>query len=178
MNIGFDLDKVFINNPPFIPSTIIEKLYRKKANGVLLYRIPSRPEQVIRILSHYHFFRPPISHNIAFLNTLNDKNHKYFIISSRFGFLKKRTHSVIKRYGLEKYFDHMLFNFENQQPHLFKNEVIKNHAINRYVDDDLHLLKFLAKENPKTKFFWLNDKEKGKMSNNLYAITTLGDILK
>ena len=30
MNIGFDLDKVFIDTPPFIPKTVIEKLYKKK----------------------------------------------------------------------------------------------------------------------------------------------------
>lgn len=177
MNIGFDLDKIFINNPPFIPSTIIEKLYRKKANGVLLYRMPSKPEQIVRILSHHRIFRPPMSHNISLLSTLTDKNHKYYIISSRFGFLKKRTYSVIKKYGLEKFFHTMHFNFDNKQPHLFKNELIKTLRIDRYVDDDLPLLKFLAKENPKTRFFWYN-KKKEELGKNLQTITHLSEILK
>lgn len=179
MNIGFDLDKIFINNPPFIPSTIIEKLYRKKANGILLYRMPSRPEQLLRLFTHYPLFRPLIKKNIEFVKLLSAQNsHKYYLISSRFKFLQKRTEKLTKKLNFEKVFHGIHFNFTNKQPHLFKNEVIKNLKIDRYVDDDLPLLKFLAKENPKIRFFWFNNKKKEELGKNLHAITHLSEILK
>ena len=60
MNIGFDLDNVLIGTPPLIPQSIIERLYRIKTNGELMYRIPSKFEQIIRVASHHSTLRPAI----------------------------------------------------------------------------------------------------------------------
>lgn len=179
MNIGFDLDKIFINYPPFIPDKLIDRLYKQRSDGVLLYRIPSKPEQILRIISHHPIFRPPLSGNIRFAKNLANKkinNNKYYLISSRFGFLKTRTKIILQKYNLDKIFDGMYFNFSNKQPHFFKNETIKKLKIQLYVDDDLPLVKFLARENQKTKFFWLNKKTKGPLEKNLIAITHLSQM--
>ncbi len=179
MNIGFDLDKIFIDYPPFIPSRIVNRLYKQKSNGVLLYRIPSKVEQLLRLLTHYPIFRPSIKKNINFVKTLTKKNtHKHYLISSRFSFLKKRTKTIIGKYHIDKYFNEMYFNFRNIQPHLFKNEVIRKLNLDLYVDDDLPLLKFLAKRNTKTLFFWLNTKKAGQISKNLFAINHLSQMFK
>lgn len=179
MNIGFDFDKIFVDYPPLVPAILIDRIYKKKSNGILLYRIPSRPEQIIRRISHHHRLRPMIKENLIVLQTISDQNnHKLYLISSRFGFLKKPTNKIVRKHELEKFFHGLHFNFNDKQPHVFKDELIKQLAIERYVDDDLPLLKFLAKENPKTLFFWLNNKKKEKISRNLFAITHLGDVLK
>jgi hypothetical protein len=48
-----------------------------------------------------------------------------------------------------------------------------------YVDDDFHLLKYVAKQNKKTKFFWLNEKKNNALlTRNIIAIKHLPDILK
>lgn len=174
MNFGFDLDKIFIDYPPFVPGKIIDRLYKNKSNGTLSYRIPSKPEQLFRRTTHYPIFRPPIMQNIQFLKTLpKNKKNKYYLISSRFLFLKTRTEEIIKKYSFEKIFDGMHFNFDNKQPHLFKDEVIKNMSIHKYIDDDLPLLQFLRKNNPQTVFFWLNKKNEKKLEENLFAITNI-----
>lgn len=179
MNLGFDFDKIFVDYPPFIPGKIIDKLYIKETKGTLAYRIPSKPEQFFRRLTHYPIFRPLIKKNIEFVRLLSAGNtHKYYLISGRFGFLQKRTEMLTKKLNFEKVFHGIHFNFKNKQPHLFKNEVIKNLKIDRYVDDDLPLLMFLAKENPKIRFFWFNNKKKGELEKNLHAITHLSEILK
>lgn len=177
MNLGFDLDKIFIDYPPFVPQRIIDRLYKQKADGVLWYRIPSKPEQLFRLLTHYPLFRPPILENIKFMKKLSrDKNHKYYLISSRFSFLRSITETLLKKYGLSSLFNEMFFNYENKQPHLFKEEVVKKLNIHRYVDDDLPLLQFIAKRIPKTKFFWLNSKRKEAFEKNLISITHLSQI--
>ena len=178
MNLGFDFDKIFIDYPPFIPGKLIDYLYKKKGEKALSYRIPSKPEQAIRIFSHYSFFRPPITENVKFIKDLSKtKSNKYYLISSRFNFLKKRTNAIVNKYGLGKIFDQMFFNFENQQPHIFKNGVIKKMKIDRYVDDDLPLLRFIAEDNKNVKFFWLNKNIKKQLSKNILAITNLSEII-
>ncbi len=145
---------------------------------MLFYRIPPKPEQLLRKLSHLHYFRPAIQKNIDTVKKLQKKNNKYFLISSRYKFLEKLTQTIMKRYGLHTVFDGMFFNFENKQPHIFKNAVIKKLKLDRYVDDDLHLLTYIAKRNSHITFFWLNKKINHQLAKNLFAITNISDIMK
>lgn len=176
MNIGFDLDKIFIDYPPFVPDWLIDKLYKKGANGELSYRMPSKAEQILRLVSHYSIFRPPIKENIEIIKKLYRNNNKHYLISSRFNFLKNKTEVLIKKHQLDKFFDGLFFNFKNEQPHLFKNNVIKKLKIGLYVDDDLQLLQYLSAKNSKVKFFWLNNNETRKLENNLFAIRKLSEM--
>ena len=179
MKIGFDLDKIFIDYPPLIPDRLIDRLYRKKTSGELLYRIPSRPEQAVRRLSHISFFRPPIQKNITFLKSLTAKNHELYLISSRFQFLESATTALLRKYGFDEIFDGMYLNYENKQPHLFKNEVLKMLSLDIYVDDDLALLQFVSRENPQITFYWLNQiNEKKEIAPNIFAISDLSCILE
>lgn len=178
MRIGFDLDKIFIDYPPIVPDNLIDRLYKKKANGVLLYRIPSKPEQILRRLSHLSILRPPIIENIAFLKSIPKDKNQLFLISSRYKFLEKVTDNLIKKLTFDEIFEGRHFNFENKQPHVFKADVLKKLKIDKYVDDDLQLLKYVAKENPSTMFYWLTPtKSSGKLPRNIKAIHNLSEIL-
>lgn len=173
MNIGFDFDKVFIDYPPLVPDYLFDRFYKKKANGTLLYRIPSRPEQVFRKLTHFSFMRPVITENYQFLKSIAKENNSLYLISSRFGFLEQLTNKLVRKHGFDQLFDGLFFNFSNLQPHEFKNEVIKKLDLDIYVDDDLPLLRYVAAHNKKTKFFWLNKKETGPITANITGITHL-----
>ncbi|HZE87163.1 MAG TPA: hypothetical protein VE090_03045 [Methylomirabilota bacterium] len=177
MNIGFDFDKIFIDYPPFFPSKLIDKMYKQKDNGILLYRIPTYPEQLFRKATHLPFLRPPIKENLAFLKSISKKENKLYLISSRYKFLEKETNRLIQKYQLDTIFDHMYFNFGNKQPHLFKDEVLKQLRLDFYIDDDLSLLRHVAKGNPKTKFFWLNQVHtKQPLAKNIFPISKLSEI--
>ncbi len=178
MRIGFDLDKVFINTPPLLPNAVINKFYKKRDNGILLYNIPARPEQLLRKAGHIPLLRPPIKENLTFLKNLSqENNHQLYLISSRFKFLEPETKQLVKRYQLDKIFDKLYFNYENKQPHKFKNEVLKKLDLDIFVDDDLSLVRYVAKDNPNTKFFWLDNRTKSsKLENNITAIAQLKQI--
>lgn len=178
MTIGFDLDNVFIGSPPFVPRTLIRKLYGEKVNGVLKYRMPSYPEQIVRQISHFSPLRPPLKENLALLSRLPRKGNTFYLISSRYGFLKKQTATLIEKYHLDELFDALYFNYENKQPHLFKDEVLQQLHPDIYIDDDLPLLQYVAKRNGETKFFWLNHSNtEKKLEDNIIAITQLSDAL-
>lgn len=177
MNIGFDLDRIFIDLPPLVPSRIIDLFYKEKNGPELKYRKPSKIEQIIRVFSHHPIFRPPITHNLNYIKNLVSQNkNKYYLISSRFSFLKKKTSGLIKRYGLDKVFHAMHFNYGDKQPHHFKNEIIKKLHLDMYVDDDLQLLEHLTYKNPKIKFFWLNKKISKPLEKNLFAIKHISEM--
>jgi hypothetical protein len=179
MNIGFDLDKVFIEYPFFVPDFIINKAYKKMVGNSFVYRVPSKPEQFLRLLLHYPLFRQPISKNIEFVKNISKKNgHNYFLITGRFSFLKNRTNQIIKKYELDKVFKKIFINFRNEQPHIYKSNLMKQLKIDKYVDDDFFLLKYAAKQNPKTKFFWLNKKISKSLETNLFAIKNISEMFK
>ncbi len=175
MRIGFDFDKVFVDYPPFIPSSIIDRLYKKK-NHKLVYRFPSEFEQKIRILSHHWMLRSPIKKNIEVLSEITKINElDIFLISGRFGFLKNKTEIWLKRHKLKKFFKKMYFNFENEQPHLLKDKMIRKLKLTKFVDDDLDLLLYLSKRNPRIDFFWLKGTfpKKVRLPKNLVPIIDL-----
>ncbi|MDO8658488.1 MAG: hypothetical protein Q7K55_07130, partial [Candidatus Levybacteria bacterium] len=176
-NIGFDLDKVLISYPFFIPDFIIDKTYKIKVGNNVTYRIPSRPEQLLRLLLHFPLLRQSVKKNMEFVKDIAKKNsHNYFLITGRFNFLEKRTNQIIKKYGLDKVFKKIFINSKNEQPHVFKSNLMKQLKIDKYVDDDLFLLKYAAGENPKTKFFWLNKKISKKLKDNLFAIKNISEM--
>jgi len=185
IKIGFDFDKVFVDYPPLIPDSLIDYIY-KKHNHNLIYRIPGTIEQKIRLFFHLPAFRQPISNNIKILKDFSsEKSAALYLISGRLGFLKKRTDEWIKRNDIKKYFKDVYFNFDNHQAHLFKNSIIKKLAITHFIDDDLDLIKFVAKQNPKVNFYWMrkahkvhkNSKRyKEELAKNVTPVTNLKDV--
>jgi len=93
IGIAFDLDGVIIDKPPIIPKRVIERLFRGAKKSGLHYKIPKqKPEIIIRKLSHFYLFRPPLTANIEFIRKLK-KTGKYriYIITGRYSFLKIET---------------------------------------------------------------------------------------
>jgi len=174
MYIGFDLDQIFIQYPAYISSKIVDRLYKQKTQEGLSYRIPSRAEQLFRLATHTQTFRKPMKENLLFLAELKrNQRDSYYLITGRFDFLKKRTEAFIKKHNFDTIFDGMYFNYKNEQPHLFKDSIIKKLHLDRYVDDDFDLLNYLAQRNANTTFFWLNKRKEGKVLDNLIAVTKL-----
>lgn len=183
MKIGFDFDRVFISYPPLIPNFLIDVFYKgssyfKKENkkSELSYRFPGKMEQQIRVLSHAPFLRQPIEKNVAALKKIcKQKNCNTYLVSSRFGFLKKRTDNLLAKEKLLQYFDGVYFNYENLQPHKFKEEVIKRLHIDTYIDDDLDLAIYLSEHIPSLKVFWLCSKKQINQKAPK-AITVISDL--
>lgn len=178
MNIGFDLDGIFIDKPPLIPRRVIEWIYRGPQNHEPKYRLPiNKFEQQIRKFSHYTAFRPKISKNIEFLKYFSSKgNHQLFLISSRFAFLENETMAILKKYGLRDYFEKIYLNTKNEQPHIFKKKVLEKLNIDIFVEDDLMLLNYLHDFFPKIKLLWYNRSTVGRTSSGILHIKDLKEI--
>ncbi len=184
--IGFDFDKVFVSYPPIIPDKLIDFLYKGKIaldskkgpdKLKLKYRIPGIIEKQIRIISHNYIFRPPLTNNIKALRLIKkNSNHKLYLISSRFGFLKNKTNHWLDKNKLKKEFHEIHFNFKNSQPHIFKEKIIRSKKISHFIDDDLDLLVYLSDRNRSLKLFWLTNSKNANYKNLPTNITIIKSI--
>ncbi len=155
--IGLDLDGIIIDKPPLIPKQLIEWLYKGKQPDGLHYKFPGKFEQKIRLLSHLPFLRPPITKNINYIKKLSQKKHiRLYAISSRYQFLEQITHNWLKKHFPKKVFQKIYLNTNNQQPHIFKEKVLKKLQPNIFIDDDNSIVKHLQKTNLETKIFYVN----------------------
>lgn len=181
VKIGFDFDKVFVDYPPIIPSKLVTFCYRYGAiplyrnTSQLSYRIPGPFEKRIRLMTHVPILRPAIPHNILALRKLSkEKGVQLYLISGRFDFLRARTEDLLHRYKLKPCFKKVYFDFENEQPHLFKLRIIKKEKIEIFVDDDFDLLKYLSTKAPGVRYFWIT-KHLTSPSKKITPISDLGD---
>ena len=189
MVIGFDFDKVFIDYPPLVPYSFVDFLYKgssvfkknSEKSSNLHYRFPGTIEQKLRISTHFPLFRRPIKRNISALKAISSPHTtKTYLVSSRFGFLRKRTEVLLDKYKLRKYFDGIYFNYKNQQPHVFKEQTIRSLKIDTYVDDDLDLALYLSKKIPDITIYWIKNSNQNKfdLPPNIIPISDLHDFKK
>lgn len=175
--IGFDLDGIFIDKPPFVPQAFIEWLYRDNSKKGLSYRFPSFFEQKIRQISHLPGIRPPIYKNCNLVKEFSKKGkYDFYIISGRFQFLEQLTYSWLKSNDLTKIFKRIYLNIKNEQPHLFKEFILSKIKLNFYVEDDFDTVVYLAGRLRNIHFYWLTQKNETVL--NIKNITAINDLEK
>lgn len=179
IKIAFDLDGVIIDKPPLIPKKLLERLFRgKKVNHKLHYKFPkSKLEQIIRKISHFYLFRPPIKENINFIKNLAE-NPKYeiYVVSGRYAFIKGETEAWFKKRKVDGLFKQILLNAENEQPHLFKEKKLKELKAQIFVDDDELLADYLTDKLVNIKIFCLSNSD--NMCGKSIKINSLTSLLK
>ncbi len=161
IRIGFDLDGVIIDKPPFMPRYLMEMLVRKK-NRSLTYRFPSTNfEKRVRIISHIPLLRPPLKKNIILIKELYKSNkYELYVVSSRYSFLEKRTKEWFRFYNMGMFFKDIYINLKDKQPHLYKEEMIKKLKLNVFIDDDKPLLNYLKTKLKNIDLVYVSDQHK------------------
>ncbi|HUV72634.1 MAG TPA: hypothetical protein VMW25_06530 [Clostridia bacterium] len=156
IKIAFDLDGIIIDKPPFVPKALLEWLFRGTFIHQLQYRFPqNRLEQLIRKLSHFYLFRPPLTQNITLIKKIaQDKRFLVFGVSGRYSFLEKETKIWLKKRKLASLFRQVFLNLKNEQPHLFKEKILRKIKADIFVDDDKLLADYLAQKLKQTKIYY------------------------
>lgn len=159
IRIGFDLDGVLVDKPPFIPKRLLEFLYRGKLNHKISYRFPKTQLEIfVRKLSHLPFLRGPIKKNLETIRKLyKNKNVDLYVISGRYSFLKERTDKWMKYYNTEKLFKQVYINELDSQPHIFKKSLVSKLKLDYYFDDDPLVTEYLTKERINVKVHDIKD---------------------
>lgn len=180
MKIGFDLDRIFIDNPIFVPHWLIDWLYKDHHQKGLAYSIPKSPlSKLIRRISHTYPLRPPIKKNITILHQIHlNSDSNLYLISGRYKFLENITYKMLQKYNLLTPFTQIYLNTLDEQPHLFKEKILKKLNLDLFIDDDLDLLKYLQKNKIDTKLIWYNSDHKNYDADGIITISNFADLIK
>ena len=155
LKIGFDLDGVLLYNPAriFRPIIYFIKKYILKRKTDQFYYPRNKLEQFIWLLLHKSSLFP--SPGIEEIKKLIKKNKiKVYVVSARYESLKEDFLFWKKKIDPKNIFSGWYYNEKNDQPHLYKEKMIKKLKLDIFVEDNWDIVKHL-KSIKKTKIFWI-----------------------
>ena len=75
-------------------------------------------------------------------------------MTARYGFLGEDFKKWVKQNGIDLVFDGVYFNKDDEQPHLFKEKMMKELYLDVYVEDNYDVVKYLAQKKIQ-KIIWI-----------------------
>jgi len=161
LKVGFDLDGVILYNPARIvrPITSVIKRVLLHKKGLIFYYPKSHWEKTFwRILHLSSFITAPGLSDLVDL--AKSGKIEAYIITARFDFLKNDFHSWIKKINGDKFLKGYYHNSKNEQPHIFKEKMIKKLNLDIYVEDNWDIVNYLNScfennQNKRTMIMWI-----------------------
>jgi len=184
LKVGFDLDGVLLYNPAriFRPIIYFIKKYILKRKTNQFYYPKNKLEKLIWLFLHKSsLFPAPGVKKIKQL--IKEKKIKAYVISARYESLKEDFLFWKKKIDPENLFSSWYYNEKNDQPHLYKEKMIKKLKLDVFVEDNWDIVKYLKTQNSKlktekkTKIFWIYN----LLDRNIkyrYKFSSLKEVIK
>lgn len=165
LKVGFDLDGVILYNPIRITRPIIaflKSIFFNHKKPLTFYYPKSKLEKFFWRLFHLSsLFPSPGTQNIKEL--VKQKKIKAYLITGRYSFLENDLQHWVKKLKLKRYFQGIYFNKNDEQPHFFKEKIIKKLKLDIFVEDNWDIVNYLktqmtknkTKKTKKTEIFWI-----------------------
>jgi len=146
LRIGFDLDGVVLYNPARIirrPVTMIKHLIVPKKEKQ--FYIPhSKPEKALWHMLHWSSFM--VSPGFETIQAMARKGLiEPYIVTARYSFLRKDFEYWAKRLNFRVHFKGHFMNDKDEQPHEFKERMVKELKLDMFVEDNLNIVEHLNK---------------------------------
>lgn len=134
MIIGFDMDGVLASRPQIFKLNHVKGKYRVD--------IPFTEQWFWRLVM---WFRQPSSVMIGKIKKMKEEGNTLILISGRLSFLEDVTVWWLTSKGLRKYFDSVIINLDNEQPHEFKAREIQRRKVKEFYEDEIFAAEYLKK---------------------------------
>lgn len=161
LKVGFDLDGVILYNPIRIFRGAAKKFLKPLKSFFLhqekdsFYFPKSNLEKFLWKILHKTSFR--INKGYEDLKILSkNRKIKFYLITGRYGFLKKDYENWLKKISADKTFTECYLNKDNLQPNQFKEKMIKKLKLDMYVEDNLDIIEKLN-SHTKAKILWITN---------------------
>jgi hypothetical protein len=146
LRVGFDLDGVLLYNPARIVRPIIALMKKKKVlidrNELEFYvPKPGLGQFFWELLHKSSMWVAPGFEQIEELK--NQKLIEPYLITGRFGHLKKDYLKWKQKMGAQQLFASCYMNGRNEQPHLFKERMIKELKLDVFIEDNWDIVQYL-----------------------------------
>jgi hypothetical protein len=158
IKVGLDFDGVVAYNPLRIARVPI-KFLKRDVFGItkLHFLVPKKWWEKI-LMKFYYMGSIFPEKGLPLLKQLVKENKvEAYVISGRFGFLDNNLKTWINKQGLDKSIKKIYINEKSEQPHLFKERVIKELKLDYYIEDNLDIVLYLENKinKPDTKIYWI-----------------------
>ncbi|MFO0704281.1 MAG: hypothetical protein U0525_06230 [Patescibacteria group bacterium] len=157
IRVGFDLDGVLFFNPLRVVRKPIELVKRHilKKNTMQFYIPKSRAEKLMWKIVHMSSLKPAKGYEL--IRELKEKGIiEPYIITARFACLANDFKRCVKRLKGNEYFAGTFYNEQDEQPHLFKERMVKKLGLDFFVEDNWNIVDHLRK-NTNTKVLWISN---------------------
>ncbi|MDP4011594.1 MAG: hypothetical protein Q8P72_05220 [Candidatus Roizmanbacteria bacterium] len=146
LKVGFDLDGVLLYNPAriFRPITIAAKtlLRRKAPTKTEFYYPKSTIEKILWNVVHWSSLY--MADGVDEIKKLSEEGHiQAYIITSRYDCLEGDFRRWMKKMHADEIFEATYHNKKNLQPHIFKEQKIKELGLDVFVEDNWDIVKHI-----------------------------------
>jgi uncharacterized HAD superfamily protein len=155
LKIGVDFDGVVAYNPFRVIRAPIA-YFKQNVLGIrkLRFFVPkNRWQKIIWTIVHGSSILPANGVGLL-IETAKNNPIELYLITARFDCLKENTYRWIKKYGLENVFKEILINEGYEQPHIFKERIMKEKKLDYYIEDNWDIVSCLNGKT-KTHVFWI-----------------------
>lgn len=156
LRVGFDLDGVILYNPARIVRPIIagvKNIFLKK-NGLKFYYPKSKLEKSIwNFLHKSSIFVAPGFEEVKKL--AKEGKIEAYLVTARYSFLKDDFEKWVKKTNIKNIFKGYFYNKNDEQPHFFKEKMIKKLKLDFFVEDNWDIVKHLSLKLSDKKVFWI-----------------------
>ncbi len=158
LRVGFDLDGVLLYNPIRIARPLIALLKRKKIciqREELEFYVPqTRREEFIWEVFHLSsLFVAPGYKRIAQLKQQN--KIEPYLVTARFAHLNKDFQRWKRRMKADEVFEQTFLNLKNEQPHEFKQRMLKELDLDVFIEDNWDIVHYLDQQFDQKKILWV-----------------------
>jgi len=153
--VGFDMDGVLLYNPariirPFMST--VKHFFLPKKQLHFYYPKTSIEKWLFKLAHKSSIYNAP---GIEEIKTLVDQGKiEAYLITARYNFLGVSVGRWVKKNRLEKTFSGIFFNKYDEEPHLFKEKMIRKLQLDIYVEDNLDIVNHL-KKTTQTDVLWI-----------------------
>lgn len=155
LKVGFDFDGVIAYNPFRVirgPVTAFKRHVLGVKKITFFYPRSQLELFIWRILHDSSVFP---SRGVDLLRQLVEGGAiDAHIISGRYNYLEDHLITWLNRYKLHKLFTTININKKDQQPHLFKEQAVKQHDLDYFIEDNLDIVQYLDGKT-KTRIIWI-----------------------
>lgn len=155
IRIGLDFDGVVAYNPLRVvraPITFIkQKIIKKKTTE---FYIPKTPfMKFLFWVPHQFSFFP--GRGMEYLRQLVQEGKvEAYIVSGRYGYLDAQIPKWLKHRKLQDIFTNVYANQKNEQPHLYKERMVKKLQLDYFIEDNLDIVEHLSRYTP-VRIYWI-----------------------
>ena len=137
LKVGFDLDGVLLYNPARIVRPIIATIKKVvvKNRQIKFYYPKTSAEKYIWTIFHKSslFIAPGFDEIISMVK---NKRISAYIVTSRYSFLKNDLNHWLQKLEIDNLFDGIHCNENDEQPHIFKEKILKKLNLDIFVEDN------------------------------------------